>query len=733
VFWYPWGEEAFRLAREQNLPIFLSIGYSTCYWCHVMEREVFENVSIASLMNKSFINVKVDREEHPALDDIYMIARQIMTQEGGWPNNLFLTPGLKPFYAGGTFAPTDTYGKPAFPRVLEWITDEWATKQQQMEEAAEEISGLMHRYLQRKVPAADAPLDIPEQAHKLFGVLKSHYDARNGGFYQAPKFPHENYLQFLLNYYTNTGDALALEMVTVSLRRMAAGGLNDQVGAGFHRYAVDKQWYVPHFEKMLYTQALLARSFTDAARLSKSILLADVAMSILDFVSGPLTDSTGAFYSAIDAENEGIEGVFYAWSAEEIQQVLLPEEAEFFVRFFALADIPTYPGHMQTPGKVIIARMPLDMAARDHGMPYVQMAALAGQLLNKLLARRNQREMPGLDNKIIVAWNGLMIDAYAHAGRVFGRGDYVNRAKQAADYLLEHAIDNNGNLQRIIANGRAHLPATLEDYAYLIRGLISLYHAAPTPQLLETVESLCAAVEALFGGPEAGYYFTQSSDALWLRIKTGDDSALPNPNAVMLQSWLELYQITNRDEYRDKASVLTRFFLAGNQNNSPELATMLSGAMLLYRLIEGMDIPGVIPFALPDLNDSEQVQVMARLLPDYARPGQVCELELHLTVREGWHINAGSVAKPNFVGLQVTVAEGAEVLELAMPEPTQKIEMGEFLKVYEGEIAVKAKVKLPVNREVGQAKTRLPIRIMLRFQPCNGTACYPVQDLSLSV
>ncbi len=488
VFWYPWGPQAIDRARAENKPILLSIGYSTCYWCHVMEREVFENLSIASLMNRHFINIKVDREEHPELDEIYMTARQLMTHEGGWPNNVFLTPDLKPFFAGGTYGPDDAYGKPGFPRMLEWLHYAWTTQEVQVRETADKVAEMMKPHLIFSPPLT-LPLrgrDVAKQAQQLFALFKEHHDERSGGFFQAPKFPHECFLSFLLGYYEATGDIAALDMVTLSLQKMAAGGIYDQVGCGFHRYAVDKEWYVPHFEKMLYNQAQLARIYTDAARLSGNPYLADIAGSILDFVGGPFTDGNGAFYSGIDAETDGVEGAYYAWTAEELQELLTPDEIQFLTTFYALADIPQFPGHKHTEGQVIMARKALDLAAREQQMPYVQLAAMSGQLMNKLLEARNKRKAPRLDDKIIVSWNGLMIDAFAHAGKVFERPEYTARAAKAANFLLEHAIDNEGELKRIVAGGHAQIDATLEDYAFLAKGLLALWRADSNDNWLES-------------------------------------------------------------------------------------------------------------------------------------------------------------------------------------------------------------------------------------------------------
>jgi len=580
VFWYPWGPEALARAKAEDKPILVSIGYSTCYWCHVMEREVFENLSIASLMNRCFINIKIDREEHPQLDEIYMTARQLMTHEGGWPNNVFLTPDLKPFYAGGTYGATDAYGKPSFPRLIEWLNASWISEREKMEKIAEETTQLMQNFLVEK--AAKAAVDYTPLITQVRADIAKHHDAQSGGFFKAPKFPHENYLQFLLTHYEATGDVASLDMAVFSLGRMAAGGINDQVGCGFHRYAVDKDWLVPHFEKMLYTQALLARCYTDAAGLTNNTYLADIAMSICEFVAAPFTDASGAFYAALDAETDESEGAYYAWTSEEIEKILTPDEVAFFVHHYGLADIPQFPGHKHPEGEVIIARMPLYQAALEQNIPYEQIAMLAGQVMNKLLEARNLRVSPHLDNKIIVSWNGLMIDALAHAGIVFSKPEYIERARKAADYLLNYAVNDEGVLVRCVTHGKAAHLSTLEDYAYLIKGLLTLSQAEGQQEMLAAAIQLCSTAEGLFGDTGAGGFFTtQASDPAPIRIKNGDDSALPNANATMAQNYLALHRITGESAYLEKMQAILQFFLAGDSRMWLEYTTMLVAAMQL--------------------------------------------------------------------------------------------------------------------------------------------------------
>jgi uncharacterized protein len=740
VFWYPWGKEAIDRARNEKKPIFLSIGYSSCYWCHVMERDVFENLSIASLINRFCINIKVDREELPQLDDIYMVARQLLTHEGGWPNNLFLTPELKPFYAGGTYGAGDTYGKPGFPRILEWLNYVWTTQNEDVYRIADRIVADMKPYLVYQPPEVAVETHKGRQVEDLVVLLKKHHDERAGGFFQAPKFPHECYLQFLTGYYEATGSLEALDIVTRSLERMAIGGIYDQVGCGFHRYAVDKEWYIPHFEKMLYNQAQLARLYVDAARLSGNPFLADVARGVLEFVGGPLTSGTGGFYASIDAETDGVEGAHYAWSAEELKTALTPEEIRFLTAFYALADIPSFPGHKHVDGQVLIARKPFDQAAREAKMPYVQLAALTGQLMNKLLHIRNRRPAPRIDDKIIVSWNGLMIDAFAHAGKVLERPGYTARAREAADFLLEHAIDKQGRLRRIFAGGRAQFDATLEDYAFLIKGLLSLWRVTPDAILLEAAQSLCAQADELFADGASGYFFTQASEEILFRIKSGDDGAMPNANAVMLHNLIDLYGATQEKSYLDRAQGLADFFLQGNTQLSVEYATMLHGALRLEALTgskEAHAVPQTFKEArltedMPAPDDS--VSVSATLFPADAAPGTRCEVIITLDIREGWHINAHQGLAGYLIPTQVDVqGNGVEIIAIGYPEPLRRDNRseGEALLVYEGLVTITARIKLPAaDKKTGQ---RAPLRVMARFQPCRATACHAIRDIVVTL
>lgn len=696
---------------------------------------MFENPSIAQQMNEKFINIKVDREEHPDIDDIYMTARQMLTREGGWPNNVFLTPDLKPFYAGGTFFASDSANRPGFPRLLEWLHYSWTTQEKDVRETADKITKAMQGFM-TYAPKHPAPAkNMPELADRLFLALKKNHDESSGGFFQAPKFPHEHYLRFLLAYHEKTEDEQALEIVTHSLRKMGAGGIYDHVGCGFHRYAVDKEWYVPHFEKMLYNQAQLGRVYTDAARITSNPWLANVAKSIFDFVSGPMTDGNGGFYAAIDAETDGIEGAHYAWDPKELEKILRPDEIAFLTNFYALADIPKFPGHKHPEGQVLILRKPLDEAAKEKAMPYLQLSAMCGYVMNKLLTVRNLRKAPRLDTKIIVSWNGLMIDAFAHAGKVFDKANYIDIARKAADYLLENAIDNHGNLYRILSTGKREVDATLEDYACLVKGLLTLNEVAPDKTLVEHAKALLTRADELFLDKKVGAYFYSAESDIPVRIKNGDDNSLPNANALMLENFARLYALTKDKSYRNKAESLRDYFLGGeNERMLAEVTYMIQASLELEPKQGGRKrtIPEV--YVKPEFDaealEDENVKVTTALFPLDARPGDTCELIITLDIKDGWHINAHETSHPFLVPTQVDVqGDGAKLIEVVYPQALKKPQ-GEAqpLYTYEGLVNITARLKIS-----SKSVRRQPLKLKIRFQPCSDTACRPVRDLSITV
>lgn len=709
VDWLPWSEEAITRARNEQKPILLSVGYSTCYWCHVMEREVFENPSIATVMNRDFINIKVDREEHPDIDAIYMVARQLMKQEGGWPNNVFLTPELKPFFGGGTFGPEDAYGRPGFPRLLESLHKAWTERRDECEAYAQQVAEATDQLLSHPGKPEDAPPPA-ELPTALFQHLSDVFDGRAGGFYQSPKFPHETYLMFLQAYYRATGNMEALNMVSHTLARMAAGGLYDHVGAGFHRYAVDKDWMVPHFEKMLYNQALLALTYTEQFAFTNDPYLSDIARSILDVTCGPFSSPDGGFYSAIDAETDGVEGAYYAFTADEIEGALNEGELGFFTEFYTLAEIPAFPGHKHPQGQVIHARKPLMYAAAERGIPYTELAALSGVVFNKLLELRNARKAPRLDDKIIVSWNGLMIHAYARGADMFQREDYADRAEQAARFLLKQCRFEDGTLTHIHAGGKAHLPAMLEDYAYLIAGLLALARASNKKEWLTAALALEEEATRLLYDEARGCFYSSREGAITpVRIQSGDDNALPSPNAVMLQNFLSFHALTKNETYKARAQQLFDAFRGRmtDVRQLPEYATLLAGGLKLFATAE---VVNMVEEKGPDV-----VFCNAELQPADPVPGSECTVLVTLTIQEGWEIGAHIRQIEHWLPLQVDV-RGVGVESILSAEFSQPVVSRENRPVYRGSMTIKLRLRL-------KDQPRGPLSVHISFQPCREGLC----------
>lgn len=705
--WLPYGEAAIKLAQEQQKPILLSIGYSSCYWCHVMERDVFENVSIASFMNEHFINIKIDREEWPDVDTLYMIARQVMTQEGGWPNNVFLTPDLKPFYAGGTFAADHRYNKPSFKEILEWLHSEWTHKRAEVEKRSEDIFGIMQAVT---VKSGDGAALNPSAPVTLLERLAAHHDERSGGFYRAPKFPHENYLLFLLEVAHATGNAQAMNIAGFSLAKMASGGIYDHVGGGFHRYSVDKEWYVPHFEKMLYNQALLAKAYTEHFRLTGDVLSGATAHGVLDFVAGVMTAPNGLFYSAIDAETEGVEGAHYAWTREEISTILTPEQLAFFLHYYALADIPHFSGHKAPSGQVIVARVPLHEMARREKRPFVQLAALSGQVMNTLLMVRNLRPAPALDNKAIASWNGLMIAAFAKAATVFKSEAYKAAAVKAGEAALRHFRAKDGNLQRIFAEDVLRLAATLEDYAFLIEAMIALQRTTQEARWLKAAEELYFEAERELK-QTGGEGFTSSvfSPLMPIRMVKADDDALPSPQAQMAHNAIDLFDLTQNSVWLQKAERLLKTFAdIRDVNLLPEHAHLMH-AQLRYQSISGT------PLSATEDAEAGVVSMSATL----ERKGKMADILVTVLIADGWNIYPYSLTARDFTPahLEIKGAGLAQVLSLTYPPAAS----------YTGTVEIRAQVQFKTGME------DVPLTLLLSYQPCREGICQRASYTLLTV
>jgi hypothetical protein len=538
VDWYPWGPEAFEKAKKEDKPIFLSIGYSTCHWCHVMEHESFEDEGVAKLLNELFVPIKVDREERPDVDQIYMTAVQAMGQHGGWPLSVWLTPDRKPFMGGTYFPKEDKFGRPGFVTVLRRISEVWKERRAEIENDAAGIADHL-----RKMAAERQPGDVdPERViQRAYLQTEQGYEPQHGGFSQAPKFPHSTTVQFLLRYHRRTGSADALAMAEKSLTEMARGGIYDQLGGGFHRYSTDAKWIVPHFEKMLYDNALLAIAYVEAWQVTRKAFYAGIARETLEYVLRDMTSKEGGFFSAEDADSEGVEGKFYVWNPAQVKEVLGEKDAERFMKAFDVTPQGNWePFEESIPKNQSVLRVVQDGEFSD--------------LKKKMFEARSKRVRPHLDDKVLTSWNALMIGAFARAAQAFEEPRYRAAAERAAKFLLErHRRD--GKLLRTSRLGEAKLEGTLDDYAFLAGALLDLYEATFDPAYFEESKKLAAQAVDLFWDPRAGGFFVtpEGQGDLIARMREEFEGPVPTGNSVLALTFLRLHDLTGDASWRDRA------------------------------------------------------------------------------------------------------------------------------------------------------------------------------------
>jgi len=546
VDWFPWGEAALNTAREQDKPILLSIGYSACHWCHVMAHESFEDAEIGAQMSRDFVCIKVDREERPDIDEIYMAATLAMNDgQGGWPMTVFLTPDQEPFFAGTYFPPDDQHGRPGFKSLLTRIANAWrGDRATLLRQGARLVE-----HLRENAQAAPGLSLGEDELRTALDQLRSSYDERHGGFGGAPKFPPAVTLQLLLRLHRRFGEEHALAMVEGTLKSMAAGGMYDQVGGGFHRYSVDERWLVPHFEKMLYDNALLAKTYLEGFVATGNAEYRRVTDDILSYVLREMTSPQGAFYSATDADSEGEEGRFFVWTREQVEAVLDEETARRFCEHYDVTESGNWEGNSipNTP-------QPIEASAARLGIPGADLQASLEKARGLLYEERSKRVAPGLDDKLLTGWNGLMIGAFAEAFRSLRNRRYLDAATRAADFVLAELRDADGRLLRTHRAGKSHTSAHLEDYAYLSEGLLDLYEAGGDFSYFEAALELAERVRSEFAAPEGGFFTTATShEKLIVRHREGHDGATPSPNSVMALVLARLSAHTGRDDLRDDA------------------------------------------------------------------------------------------------------------------------------------------------------------------------------------
>jgi uncharacterized protein YyaL (SSP411 family) len=546
VDWYPWGAEALGRAKAEDKPILVSIGYSACHWCHVMAHESFEDPETAALMNERFVNIKVDREERPDLDSLHMTAVQAMTGHGGWPLNAFLTPDGVPFFGGTYWPPEDRQGLPSFRKVLEAVSDAYRERKSEVDANAEQIK----TFLERANAAVDQGGELePSVLEGAAATLARHFDSRNGGFGGAPKFPQPSVLEFLLRRHRAGGDPVAERMVRTTLDAMAAGGVYDQIGGGFHRYAVDAVWLVPHFEKMLYDNAQLARNYLDAFRAFGDATYRRVVEETLDYVLREMTGPEGGFYATQDADSEGVEGKFYVWSEAEIDAILGPDDAAVIKRWFAV----TAGGNFEGDNILSTPNSPEEVAA-ELGLEVDRLFEIVARARAALYEAREERVRPGRDDKVIVSWNAMMLRAFAEASRTLGRDDYRQAAIANASFLLSK-LRNGRRLSHTYKDGTAKIEGFLEDYANLADALVSLYEATFDQRWFEEALALVETMIDEFADPSGiGFFDTAaSSETLVARPRDQSDGATPSGNAVAAHLLLRLAFMTENVDHERRA------------------------------------------------------------------------------------------------------------------------------------------------------------------------------------
>jgi len=574
VEWYPWGSEAFEKARGEDKPIFLSIGYSTCHWCHVMARESFEDKEVANLMNDTFVNIKVDREERPEIDSLYMEACQKMTGSGGWPLTIIMTPNGRPFFAGTYIPKSSRLGLPGLEDLIPRIAELWREDRQKLEESADQIAGSLREYVETEAEGEIGGEDLDAAYHQL----RRRYDRIHGGFGTSPKFPTAPNLGFLLRYWKRSGEDRALAMVESTLQSMRRGGIFDQVGFGFHRYSTDEAWLIPHFEKMLYDQALLALIYLEAYQATGREEYADTAREIFTYVLRDMGSAEGAFYSGEDADSEGEEGKFYLWSEKEIRSVLGGDDAALIIRLYGVREGGNFEG-----SNVLHIEEPVQKLSQDLGIEEDELIEDIERSRAMLLGQRDRRVRPFKDDKVLTDWNGLMIAALAKGSQALGE-EYAEYAQLAADFILDRMRDGDGRLLHRYRDGEAGIQATLNDYAFMIMGLIELYEAIFDPQYLRNaLEMVGHLIDHFWNDDSGGFYLTpDDGEHLIARQMKGYDGAIPSGNSIAMLDLLRLARITGDGELEERALRIGQAFsgeIKRAQSGYPQMLSALDFAL----------------------------------------------------------------------------------------------------------------------------------------------------------
>ena len=748
VDWHPWGEAAFDLARREGRPIFLSVGYSTCYWCHVMERLVFENPRIAALMNEHFVNIKVDREERPDVDDIYMLSVQALSGQGGWPMSVFLTapgaeggddPGLKPFFAGTYYPPEPAHGRPSFPQLVEALSKAWREQRQEVIEQANEVTRRVRAHLGRRSEPGELTVNMVSDAANQ---LMRSYDARHGGFGEAPKFPQPAHLLFLLKVHENNPNERLWQAIAHTLDRMARGGMYDQIGGGFHRYSTDEQWLVPHFEKMLYDNGQLVQAYLYADRIRPSrdreadpAFYARVARQTCDYVLREMTDESGAFWSAQDAEVDAREGGNYVWTADEVRAAIDDESlVELALKVYGLdAGTNFRDPHDPDAQPVNVLYLPqrLDEVAADAGLSLDELLDRKARIDGRLMAARGERRQPGTDDKVLTSWNAMMISALAQAGMQLDEPRYTQAAARAAEAILTHMRDGDGGLLRTMRKGEAKIPAFLEDYAYMIAALVDLHHADGQRRWLEEAARLRNAATQRFGSQTHGGYFATLDDQrdLFVRTRSSYDGAIPAGNSQMAHALLDLHGATGEAMYLDRVFEDLRSFAGDLRSHGAGLTHMVHA---LLRAIEAAPQRVTAHAASADEQGARRQPVTMTL--DKQKLDLTAgsdTLRITLRIHEEYHLNAHDPGQEGVTPTELRLEDGPG-LALAVQYPDGAAREYAFadqpLNVYEGELVLTATVT-----RTDDAAGRTDPTLVLRYQVCTDQSCLEPREAEVPV